>query len=260
VSTTGAFTVVPTGTVTFYDGATSTAVGTLLGTGTLGANGFTTFSTSGLAAGTHSITAVYGGTGTLAGSTSSVLMQEVLVTLPSAGSGYLLTVNPINVSLAVGTTQVVNVSVLTLNNYQQTVTLSCTGSFPGGCLLGRTLIPVGGGATTISLTAAAPAACGASTGYFSARNDLGSKAPLLALGGLGIGLMLVRRRRRLLRGLALVVVLCALPAMTTMLSGCAGGCTDLGTAPGAYTLTVTAVSGGTSPITQTQQVVVNVHL
>jgi len=254
VSTTGAFTVVPTGTVTFYDGTTT------LGTGTLGANGFTMLSTSTLTAGTHSITAVYGGTGTLAGSTSSVLMQVVLVTLPSAGSGYLLTVNPINVSLAVGTTQVVNVSVLTLNNYQQTVTLSCTGSFPGGCLLGRTLIPVGGGATTISLTAAAPAACGASTGYFSARNDAGSKAPLLALGGLGIGLMLVRRRRRLLRGLALVVVLCALPAMTTMLSGCAGGCTDLGTAPGAYTLTVTAVSGGTSPITQTQQVVVNVHL
>jgi uncharacterized protein (TIGR03382 family) len=254
VATTGAFTTVPTGTVTFYDGTTA------LGTGTLNATGFATFSTSTLTLGTHTITAVYGGSATMATSTSNVVLQLVLTSLPSAGSGYLLTVDPINVSLAVGTSQVVNVSVLSLNNFQQTVTLSCTGNFPNnGCALGKTLMPVGGGVTTLTLTALAPSACGASSGYFTAKNDLGGKMPLLALGGLGLGMLWARRRRRtrqLMQGLTLALAFCVLP----LLGGCGGKCTDLGTQPGSYTLKVTAVSSGSSPITQTQEIVVNVHL
>jgi hypothetical protein len=73
-----------------------------------------------------------------------------------------------------------------------------------------------------------------------------------------------------LRGLTLAMALCLLPMMT-LLGGCGGACTDLGTQPGAYTLTVTAVSAAgvtvvtngssstSGPITQTQQIVVNVH-
>jgi hypothetical protein len=186
VATTGAFSVVPTGLVTFYDGTTS------LGTGMLNASGYATFTTSTLALGTHTITAVYPLTGSLNTSTSNVVLQLVLTSLPSAGSGYLLTVSPINVSLAVGTSQVLNVSVLSLNSFQQTVTLSCTGSIPngGGCLLGKTLMPVGGGVTTLTLSAAAPHACGSSTNYFTAHNDLPGglqrSVPLLAFGGLGL--------------------------------------------------------------------------
>jgi len=262
VATTGAFTSVPTGTVTFYDGTTA------LGTGTLGANGFTTFSTSSLALGTHTITAVYGGNSTMAQSTSNVVLELVLTSLPSAGSGFLLTVNPINVSLAVGTSQTINVQVLALNNFQPTVTLSCTGNFPNnGCALAKTVMPSGGGSTTMTLTALAPAACGASSSYFTARGEgMGRGAPLLALGGLGLGMLLSRRRRRLQRlmqGLSLALALCVLP----MLTGCGGKCTDLGTAPGSYTLTVTAVSAntqgpgsGSASITQTQKIVVTVHL
>jgi ankyrin repeat protein len=60
----------PTGTVTFKDGSTT------LGTATL--NGHTAgFSTSALIAGSHSITAVYGGDDSFAGSTSSALTQTV---------------------------------------------------------------------------------------------------------------------------------------------------------------------------------------
>src|SRR5439155_3438552 len=61
----------PTGTVTFKDGATT------LGTGTLNGSGVATFTTSALIAGSHSITAVYGGDSTFATSTSSVLTQSV---------------------------------------------------------------------------------------------------------------------------------------------------------------------------------------
>jgi hypothetical protein len=54
----------PTGLVTFYDGSTA------VGIGTLGANGTATFLTSGLAVGTHSLTAQYNGDSNFATSTS----------------------------------------------------------------------------------------------------------------------------------------------------------------------------------------------
>jgi hypothetical protein len=63
----------PTGTVTFYDGATTLGIGTLT-------NGVATFQTSALALGTHSsITAVYAGDGNYLTSTSAALSQTVNV-------------------------------------------------------------------------------------------------------------------------------------------------------------------------------------
>lgn len=63
-------TTTPTGTVNFMDG------NTVLGTGTLSSNQ-ASYSTSALSAGSHSITAIYAGTGNIKGSTSSVLTQVV---------------------------------------------------------------------------------------------------------------------------------------------------------------------------------------
>src|SRR3989441_759779 len=62
---------VPTGAVTFMDGTTT------LGSASLNASGQATLTTSLLAAGTHSITAVYGGDSSFNGSTSPVLSQVV---------------------------------------------------------------------------------------------------------------------------------------------------------------------------------------
>jgi hypothetical protein len=62
---------VPAGTVTFKNGAT------VLGTGTLNASGVATFSTSTLAVGAHSITAVYAGSADFLTSTSAALMQTI---------------------------------------------------------------------------------------------------------------------------------------------------------------------------------------
>ena len=61
----------PTGTVDFMDGST------MLGSGTLNGSGVTTFATSSLSAGTHSITAVYQGDTKFGGSTSQALSQVV---------------------------------------------------------------------------------------------------------------------------------------------------------------------------------------
>jgi hypothetical protein len=60
----------PTGTITFKDGSTT------LGTGTI-SGGVATYATSALSAGSHSITAVYGASGSYATSTSAVLTQVV---------------------------------------------------------------------------------------------------------------------------------------------------------------------------------------
>jgi hypothetical protein len=64
-------TTVPSGSVTFYDGTTS------LGPGSLNGVAQAALATSALGAGTHSITAVYGGDTNFAGSTSAILSQVV---------------------------------------------------------------------------------------------------------------------------------------------------------------------------------------
>ena len=64
-----------TGTVTFYDG------GTVLGSGTL-SGGVATLTTSALAGGDHTITAVYAGTATHLGSTSDPITHTVVVPAP----------------------------------------------------------------------------------------------------------------------------------------------------------------------------------
>src|SRR5262249_54087425 len=59
----------PTGTVTFKDGSTT------LGTGTLNSSGQATYTTSSLAIGSHSISAVYNGDSNLNGSPSNTITQ-----------------------------------------------------------------------------------------------------------------------------------------------------------------------------------------
>jgi len=67
---------VPTGTVTFRDGAT------VLGTATL-VNGSASFVTSALATGSHSLTAVYSGSLDFAASTSAAVTQVVNAAAPA---------------------------------------------------------------------------------------------------------------------------------------------------------------------------------
>jgi large repetitive protein len=69
-SSTGAL---PSGTVTFKDGATT------LGSGTLNSSGVASFSTNALAGGLHSITAVYGGNANLQASTSVPLAESITI-------------------------------------------------------------------------------------------------------------------------------------------------------------------------------------
>jgi Bacterial Ig-like domain (group 3) len=68
----------PTGAVTFRDGGSS------IGSGNLNAGGVATFTTSALLAGMHSITAVYGGDATYAGSSSPPVAEDVRAIISAA--------------------------------------------------------------------------------------------------------------------------------------------------------------------------------
>jgi hypothetical protein len=241
VSTTGAFVAIPQGTVTFYDGATA------IGTGTLDSTGTASLTTSTLAIGSHTMTASFGppltivtGSVTFSPSVSAPYTQVVNSPLASAGNGFILQVTPTTVTVPVGGSVSVAVTVIELNNFQQPVQLSCTGlPAEGTCNFAQSLIPETGGSTQLAISATAPHDCGSSSPYFVAG---GRGTALLWLGVTALGLFFARKRR-LLQSLAVAAVLLLLPT----LQGCGtGNCTDFGLKPGTYTFTVQGTANGSS--------------
>jgi RHS repeat-associated protein len=116
----------PTGTVTFYDGATA------IGTGTLNAGGVATLSYAFVAAGSHSLTASYGGDVTYGPSSSTALAQ----TVNKAGSAASLTsnLNPSGLGASVILTATVTGSLPsgTVTFYDGATALGTGGVYPGG--------------------------------------------------------------------------------------------------------------------------------
>jgi hypothetical protein len=145
----------PTGTVTFNDGTTALGTGTL---STVSGSQVATFATTTLTAGTHSITAVYGGDSSNAGSTSPAISQVIVaptfsITTPTtpatALSGQSAT-STFNVTPTSGTTTVP--ITFACNNLPDT-TVGCTFSptqIAAGAA-GGTAVPV-----TLTITTAGP--------------------------------------------------------------------------------------------------------
>jgi Bacterial Ig-like domain (group 3)/Beta-propeller repeat len=155
-------TAIPTGSVTFSNGATT------LGSGTLNASGTATLTTSSLAVGAHSVTAAYGGDSANSASTSSV----VSVTINAAAPTVTLSVTPTSIVLgktATLTWSSTNASSCTAGGAWSgtqatsgtaTVTPSAAGS------LSYTLACTGAGGSanaTVALTVAAAASSGSSS-------------------------------------------------------------------------------------------------
>ena len=85
---------VPTGTVTFSDGAT------VLGTGTLNGTGIGMYTASALGVGSHSITAAYAGDSGDTASTSSAITVTITAPLPAAPTGVTATAGNAQIALA----------------------------------------------------------------------------------------------------------------------------------------------------------------
>jgi hypothetical protein len=180
--------------------------------------------------------------------------------------GFALTVTPNPVSLKPGSTGVLLATVQTFSGFNQPVTLSCTGTDSSnelGCAFLEPTLPGSGGATTLDLTTTAPYPCGGSptkpylkqAGFLpscaagiSPDSSAGHATQARAWWAFAFGvptvasLMLIggRRRTHWVRLMALMML-----AGVVGLSGC-GNCSNLGTEPGHYEVTVIATAGSVS--------------
>ena len=153
----------PTGKVLFEDGKT------ILGTSTLNASGVATLTTSTLAAGRHSITAIYKGDVNDAGSTSSPLTENVLyatATRLTSSAHPATTGKPVTFTAKVGTIP--------------------AGGVPTGSVLfedGKTILGAGtlnaSGVATLTTSALAAHSHNITAVYVGDANDAGSTSPVL---------------------------------------------------------------------------------
>jgi uncharacterized repeat protein (TIGR01451 family) len=223
-----------TGTVAFFDGNTAIS-------GNLPLNGASaTFTTSSLAAGTHSLTAEYSGDANFVSSTSPAWAQNVM--------DFTITASPTSATIAPGASATFTFTVTPIGGFNQTVSFSCAGlPARAQCSFAPPSLAPNGSPATSTLTITTTASSAASL----PPPLPGNSAPLYAsLFGatLGMaGLILARRARtsvkivRLWLGLA---VLCVLASLTSC-GGGGGSPQQPGTPPGTSQVTVTT-SVGTS--------------
>ena len=213
------------GSVTFLDG------GTAIGTAALNGAGLATVTTSGLAVGTHALTASYGGTGSLGGSTSAPVAETIIA------SAFTLSLTPSTVTLGAGQAGTVSVQLGSVGAYAGTLLLSSgalpayvTGSFSSPSV---TLQANGNATTSFALSTQVESAAREQPAGLRSSGVLAGSFAALMLAPLGL-----RRRRG--RFVSMLLLGCA---ATLLLS--ASGCTNIGYAihtvnPGTYTIPVTA--------------------
>ncbi|WP_058186384.1 beta strand repeat-containing protein [Terracidiphilus gabretensis] len=236
----------PTGTVSFYDGAT------LLGTGTVSA-GSATYTTSSLSVGSHSITAVYAGDANYTTLTSTAVSESVISSFtlaPPSGSSSSATASPGGTA-----TYTLAATPPPDETFPQAVSFAVTG-LPAGATatFSPTTIAAGSGATNVTLSIKVPS----SSAAISPPPFRGIPLPV----GLGLVLLPMMGLRRTWRrnGTARIMMFAiAAVALAGILTGCGGGGDNSSTPPPSsqnYTLTVTATSGSVSQ-TSTLQLTVN---
>jgi sugar lactone lactonase YvrE len=225
----------PAGTVSFYDGTT------LLGPGTL-STGVATYTSPGLAAGSHSITAVYSGDGnflTVASVAFTETIEDFTFAPPTGGTTsetaspggqavYTLSIDPPSGTAFAGA-----------------ITFTVTGLPTGAtATFSPATIPAGAGATNVTMTVTLPSQT--------------AMLPIYSpLGGVALGLILLpfasrlrRTARRINKMACLLVVGLVGVALLAGLTGCGGsGSSASSPAPQTYTLTVTAAAGSLSHAT-----------
>jgi hypothetical protein len=129
-----------TGTVTFSDGTTT------LGSATL-SSGRALYSTSGLSAGTHSITATYNGNSNYLTSSASPVSQVVKATAPD----FSLSASPTSRSVNAGSGTTYTVSITRSGGFTGPVTLSIAG-LPTGASGTFSSNPAAGTSSRLSIT------------------------------------------------------------------------------------------------------------
>jgi sugar lactone lactonase YvrE len=222
----------PTGSVSFYDGAT------LIGSSSLTAGSASIAPV--LIAGTHTITAVYAGDTSFTGSTSAVLSQVVL-----DFNFTLSTTSPSSQTVVPGQPVSYTFNLLPMGApFTLPVTLSATGLPPGATATFTPQVITIGNTTasfTMTIQTAATGASRAPSGLFGA----GYSNATLALSALLLPFS--RRMRRKVRSIRLLTLCAALLlslAAIGGLAGCGSGSGYFGQAPQNYTINVIGTATG----------------
>lgn len=241
---TSATTGTPTGSVEFLDGST------VLGTGPLNTQGVATYTDSTLAAGAHSITAVYSGDANFNASTSVLYPQTV--TAPN----YTLTATPPSLTLKPGQTGQVTISFLPVGGFTGTVNFACSGlPAEASCSFAPpSLTADGSNAAQSSVLTITTLGSSHGTVALERHNSGGAgflRASIFFLPGLLFGGFLMAERKKLNGGLKCLLVLLLMASTMSGMIGC--GFAGPTTRPGASTVTVTATAAtnGASGETQT---------
>jgi sugar lactone lactonase YvrE len=251
-ATVSSTTTTPTGTVSFLDGTTP------LGQGVL-SSGVATLSSSSLAAGNHTITAVYSGNANLSAATSGALTESVVdFSLTNVGGSGVASPSQ---TVAPGGTASYPLTILPSNGtiFPAPITLSLTG-LPSGAI--ATISPSSWTQIT-STTWSFPATSNTSgttlaiqTPSVVARLEPGAQIhrtlPPVALGFLLLPLAAMRRRRlgkTLGRAIFTLLLLAAGASAMAGLSGCEPTSGLFAQPSQTYTMTVTATSGTLSHAT-----------
>jgi hypothetical protein len=233
----------PTGSVNFYDGTTLLASATL-------SSGKASYTTSSLAAATHSITAVYGGDGNFVSVTSSAvaeLVQDYTVGISgsSGGSGSGGSSDDSSSQTVIpGGTATYTLALGPSNGtvFPSEVTLSLSGLPPGAtATITPQTLPAGSSLTNVTLSVQLPTPTAKSTS-----NPLYRSAAPIALGLLLLPFAArLRKVSRKLNGTIFIVLLGIAGAASLFgLSGCGTHLNGFfGQAQKSYTITITATSG-----------------
>jgi len=217
----------PSGTVSILDGTTQIAGGTL------NTSGVYTFTTSTLALGTHSLTAVYGATTNFTTSTSTAL-SEVIIADPD----FSISAAPASLTTSPGNT-VSYVLTLTPNPtpFTNPITFSVAG-LPTGATATFTPSSVTLNSTPASVT------MNVQTAALTMLHRTEAVGGMIAFGLLLLPFFTRRRKSasRFTRLTATLLLMLGTATATSLLSGCGARNGFFGQAPQTYTLTITATS------------------
>ncbi len=228
----------PTGTVTFKDGSTVLMTATL-------ASGGASYTSTTLAAGTHTLTASYSGDATFAAATSSAV--SLTISVPPA---ITFAANPTTLTLTHGTSGTVTITGSTVGGYTGNVTFAC-GVLPASASCSFAPATLAFNATTTAQSTTLTFSTLSTTAQLE-RGPLGKTLTSLAFALLLLPFSTIRRRWSGLRKVCLLpLLLIAATIGIAGLTGCGGSTpssTPATTPPGSYTVPV-VVTAGTSAST-----------
>jgi hypothetical protein len=229
---------VPTGTVTFTEGAT------LLGSGSVNGSGIATFSTTTLTQGPHLIFSTYSGDSLYTGSTSNTVTVTVgpIVIPPD----FSVTIPNGSATIPAGQSATYTISVTPSGGFNSAVSFACTG-LPGAssCSFNPTTITPNGSPASTTLTIATTVRTTASAQPLSGI----TLAAITSFGFLGIVFLGIPSRKR--RSLRLAGSLMLILAIMPVVASCGGSGpkpppVTTGTPAGTFSVTVNSTSGATT--------------